>query len=263
MTVLSATPQAPWRRYVDLLAVLTAKEIKVRYKRTALGYAWSLLNPIIYAVTFWFAFKAVLNVKIESYFTFLLAGLFPWQWFANTLQVAPSAFIRNASLVKKVAFPRHLIVASVVLTEGVHFVLCLPVFALIAIFYSQHTPHLSWLWGVPLLTLVQGLLLYGFALAVATANVFLRDIERLVGLVVTVLFYLTPVIYQPDMVPVQLRPFVAVNPLAGLIVAWRELLLDGRFDTAAMLRAVPAALLCAVLGHWIYSRVKWQLAEAL
>ena len=155
MTAVSATVQPAWRRYVDLLAVLTAKEIKVRYKRTVLGYLWSLLNPVIYATTFWIAFKAILNVRIESYFTFLLAGLFPWQWFANTLQAAPSAFVRNATLVKKVAFPRHLIVASVVLTEGVHFVLCLPVFAVFEIAYSQNMPHLSWLWGVPVLTAIQ------------------------------------------------------------------------------------------------------------
>lgn len=263
MTAVSATVHPAWRRYVDLLAVLTAKEIKVRYKRTVLGYLWSLLNPVIYATTFWIAFKAILNVRIESYFTFLLAGLFPWQWFANTLQVAPSAFVRNATLVKKVAFPRHLIVASVVLTEGVHFVLCLPVFAVFEIAYSQQTPHLSWLWGVPVLTAIQGLMLYGIALAVAAFNVFLRDIERLLGLVVTVLFYLTPVIYKPDMVPASIKRWVALNPLSDLILAWRSLLLDGNFDVGATLHAIPPALACALLGHWFYTRVRWQLAEAL
>lgn len=252
-----------WRRYVDLLAVLTAKEFKVRYKRTVLGYAWSLLNPVVYALTYWFAFKAVLNVRIESYFTFLLAGLFPWQWFANTLQVAPNAFVRNATLVKKVSFPRHLLVAAVVLTEGAHFMLCLPIFAGIEIFYSNHRPHLSWLWGVPILTAIQALLIYGLALVVAAFNVFLRDIERLLGMVITVLFYLTPVIYRPDMVPAMLKPWVGLNPLAPVMVAWRSLLLEGHFDTTAVLQALPIAVLCAAAGHWLYARVKWQLAEAL
>ena len=263
MTAASPAVPPAWRHYIDLLAVLTAKEIKVRYKRTVLGYLWSLLNPVIYATTFWIAFKAILNVRIESYFTFLLAGLFPWQWFANTLQVAPNAFVRNATLVKKVAFPRHLIVASVVLTEGVHFVLCLPVLAAFELGFSQYTPHLSWLWGVPLLTAIQGLMLYGLALAVAAFNVFLRDIERVLGLVVTVLFYLTPVIYRPDMVPASIARWVALNPLSGLIVAWRSLLLDGTFDASATLHALPVALACALLGYGFYARVRWQLAEAL
>ena len=106
------------------------KEVKVRYKRTVLGYAWSLLNPVVYAVTYWFAFKAILNVRIEGYFAFLLAGLFPWQWLSNSLLLAPNAFVANAPLVKKIAFPRYLIVASSVATEGLHFLLTLPVFAI-------------------------------------------------------------------------------------------------------------------------------------
>ncbi|MBS0321700.1 MAG: ABC transporter permease [Proteobacteria bacterium] len=261
---MPAAPQsAPvtWRRYVDLLAVLTAKEIKVRYKRTALGYLWSLLNPLVYAITFWFAFKAILNVKIENYFVFLLAGLFPWQWFANTLQVAPAAFLRNGSLVKKVLFPRYLIVGSVVLTEGVHFLLCLPVFAVVAWLSAGYTPHIGWLWGIPILTFVEGLIIYGVAVAVAAFNVFLRDIERLIGLVVTVLFYMTPVIYRMDMVPASLVRWVTINPMSPIIVGWRDLLIGHAVDYAAVARALPAALAVAIVGHLLYTRVRWQLAE--
>ncbi len=258
--VLPSGP-ATWRRYVDLLAVLTAKEIKVRYKRTALGYLWSLLNPLVYAVTFWFAFKAILNVRIENYFVFLLAGLFPWQWFANTLQVAPTAFLRNASLVKKVLFPRYLIVGSVVLTEGVHFLLCLPVFAVVAWLSAGYTPRVDWLWGIPLLTLVQGLIIYGIAVAVAALNVFLRDIERLIGLAVTVLFYMTPVIFRMDMVPPSIVRWVEVNPMSPIIVGWRDLLIGHAVDYGAIAGALPAALAIAALGHLVYSRLRWQLAE--
>ena len=149
----SAQRPTEFLHYLDLVTALTIKEIKVRYKRTYLGYAWSLLNPLVFGVTYWIAFKAILNVKIEGYFVFLLAGLFPWQWLSNSLTAAPTAFIYNAPLVKKIAFPRYLIVASSVVTEGLHFLLCLPVLALLAVLFGRGTVSPAWLWGAPMLLL--------------------------------------------------------------------------------------------------------------
>ena len=150
----------PWTlrasHYLDLVTALTIKEIKARYKRTYLGYAWSLLNPLVYAVTYWVAFKAILNVKIEGYFLFLLAGLFPWQWLNNSLTSAPNAFVANAPLVKKIAFPRYLIVVSSVVTEGLHFLLCLPVLALLAVLFGRAVVSPAWVWGPLVLLAIQG-----------------------------------------------------------------------------------------------------------
>ena len=252
-----------WPHYVDLVTALTIKEIKVRYKRTYLGYAWSLLNPLMYAVTYWIAFKAILNVKIEGYFVFLLAGLFPWQWLNNSITSAPAAFINNAPLVKKIAFPRYLIVASSVVTEGLHFLLCLPVLALLVILFGRGTLTPAWFWGAPLLLAIQGVATYGFALAIASCNVFFRDLERLIGLGMTVLFYVTPVIYEPQMVPPMFQPLITFNPFTHVIVAWRSLLLGGTLDWRAVSAAALVALLAAVAGQAIFHRLQWKFAEAL
>jgi len=249
--------------YVDLVTALTIKEIKVRYKRTYLGYAWSLLNPLMYAVTYWIAFKAILNVRIEGYFIFLLAGLFPWQWLNNSLTTAPMAFINNAPLVKKIAFPRYLIVASSVVTEGLHFLLCLPVLALLALLFGRGTISPAWGYGALLLLVIQGVATYGFALAIASCNVFFRDIERLLGLAMTVLFYVTPVIYEPQMVPPTFQPLIDFNPFTHIIVAWRSLLLTGTLDWRAVGSAALVAVLAAVVGQAIFVRLQWKFAEAL
>jgi lipopolysaccharide transport system permease protein len=249
--------------YLDLAVALTTKEIKVRYKRTYLGYVWSLLNPLVYAVTYWIAFKAILNVQIEGYFAFLMAGLFPWQWLSNSLTSAPNAFIANAPLVKKIAFPRFLVVASSVATEGVHFLLCLPVLALLAVLSGRGTVAPVWIWGAPLLVLIQGTAIYGFALAIASLNVFFRDLERLLGLAMTVLFFVTPVIYEPKMVPPALQPLIAFNPFTHIVVAWRELLLNGTMNWRSIGAAAIIALLAAVAGQLVYRRLQWKFAEAL
>ncbi|MEO8847968.1 MAG: ABC transporter permease [Casimicrobiaceae bacterium] len=249
--------------YRDLVVTLTGKEIKVRYQRTILGYAWSLLNPIVYAVTYWIAFKAILNVRIEGYFVFLLCGLFPWQWLSSAITLSPLAFITNASLIKKVRFPHYLIVLSTVFTEGLHFLLCLPVLAVIMLAFGRGTLAWSWLIGIPILLLLQGLIIFGFSLAIASCNVFFRDIERLLSMVMTVLFYLTPVIYEPKMVPPLFAPLLALNPFAPLIVAWRRLFLDGVIDWTAIGLAAIAGALSMAAGILIFQRVRWKLAEAL
>jgi lipopolysaccharide transport system permease protein len=252
-----------WKHYVDLVLALTIKEIKVRYKGTFLGYGWSLLNPLVFAVTYWVAFKAILNVRIEGYFIFLLAGLFPWQWLNNSLQLAPRAFTNNASLVKKIAFPRYLIIASSVLTEGLHFLLCLPVLVALALLFGRGTVSPAWVWGAPILFVVQGLMIYGFALAVASFSVFFRDLERLIGLGMTVLFYVTPVIFERQMVPAVFQPLIALNPFTHLIVAWRSLLLDGAMDWHALGTATLIAAVAVLVGQFVFDRLQWKFAEAL
>jgi len=252
-----------WGYYRDLVITLTMKEVKVRYKRTVLGYAWSLLNPVVYAVTYWIAFKAILNVRIEGYFAFLLAGLFPWQWLSNSLLLAPNAFVANAPLVKKIAFPRYLIVASSVATEGLHFLLALPVFAIAVVAYDRAAPAWSWLWGVPVLFMLQAAVIYGIALAVASCNVFFRDIERLLVLALTVLFFLTPVIYEPQMVPALFQPWLAFNPFAPLIVAWRTLLLGGTLDMHAVHASAWIAVFAVTVGHLVFHHLQWKFAEAM
>jgi lipopolysaccharide transport system permease protein len=252
-----------WKHYVDLVLALTIKEIKVRYKRTVLGYGWSLLNPLVFAVTYWIAFKAILNVKIDGYFIFLLAGLFPWQWLNNSIQLAPRMFISNAPLIKKIAFPRYLIVASSVVTEGIHFLLCLPVLAALALLMGRGSVSPAWLWGTPVLLVVQALMSYGIALAVASCNVFFRDVERLVGLGMTVVFFVTPVIFERQMVPATFQPLLALNPFTYLIVAWRALLIDGAMDWRALGIATLIAMAAVVAGQFVFNRLQWKFAEAL
>ncbi|HEV8502726.1 MAG TPA: ABC transporter permease [Casimicrobiaceae bacterium] len=254
---------APLGYYRDLVITLTIKEIKVRYKRTFLGYAWSLLNPIVYAVTYWIAFKAILNVRIEGYFVFLLCGLFPWQWLSSSLMSSPGGFVTNASLIKKISFPRYLIVLSTIITEGLHYLLCIPVLTVIMLAMGRGGPHWSWLIGIPALLVLQATISFGIALAIASCNVFFRDIERLLSLVMTVLFYLTPVIYEPKMVPEYLRPIMAANPFAPLIVAWRRLFIDGQVDWTTLGTAAIAAAVSIVVGAFAFHQTQWKFAEAL
>src|SRR5690348_11656719 len=131
----------PTHHYFDLVVELLRKELKVRYKRLALGYLWSILSPPLYAGLYYIVFGRILQVRAENYPLFLIAGLFPWQWMANTINVGPSTFLSNSALIKKTLFPRYLIPFVIALQDAIHFLVSVPVI-LLFIFLFNGAP--SW-----------------------------------------------------------------------------------------------------------------------
>src|SRR3989442_3289865 len=154
MTTLAiASVARPRLSYIaDLILVLVQKEMKVRYKNSALGYAWSVANPLVFTAVYCVALGVFLRLQIPGYPypLFLIAGQFPWQLLASSMAGAPMGFIANASLIKKVRFPRHVLVASSVLSDAIHFLLTIPVVVLLLLWYG-FAPSWSWLPGIPLL----------------------------------------------------------------------------------------------------------------
>ncbi|GAB1410271.1 ABC transporter permease [Desulfovibrionales bacterium] len=252
-----------WLRYFfDLVLVLTAKEIKVRYKSSILGYIWSIALPLSFACAFYIAFKVVMRVKMDNYALFLICGLFPWQWFSNSINAAPMILLGNSSIIKKVRFPRAAVCMAMVLNDGVHFLLSVPV---IALFLYGHgmTPAWSWLYGLPLLFLIQFGFTYGLVLIIAAVNLFFRDMERLIAVCMTLLFYFTPIIYAEDMIPQQYQYLIALNPLAPLMVAWRTLFLQGTLPLNYVLSSLVWSVALTVAGGWIFRRLSPRFAEVL
>ncbi|HEY8491940.1 MAG TPA: ABC transporter permease, partial [Dehalococcoidia bacterium] len=214
----------------DLLVLLTRRELKLRYQDTVLGFAWSVVKPLLLGLVLYFALGEVLKIRIESYehyHLFLLAALFPWTWFQTSVLLAAPTFANNANLLKKVRFPRFVLPWATVANNMVHFLLSLPILAGLMLLAGK-TPGAAWLVGVPLLALLQLILVLGVALAVSSLDVFFRDLEHLVEVFLGLLFYATPILYSLDLVPERFRPLVLLNPLGPLMEAWRELLLLNR-----------------------------------
>lgn len=246
--------------YLELLLELSRKEVKVRYKNSYFGYLWSVAHPLALTLVFFFAFKLVIGIPEEEYALFIICGLFPWQWFQNSVTASTTTFIRNATLIKKVFFPRDLLVSAAVLSELAHFLVCLPIITAMVFVYGRR-PSAIWLAGLPLLIGIQMMMTYGVSLFVSTINLFFRDIERLVTVLLTLLFYFTPVIYSYSLVPEQYRVYMNLNPLAPLIVSYRRLFLDNTLDGHNILTAFGYSAVLLLLGYLVYSRLKWRFAE--
>jgi lipopolysaccharide transport system permease protein len=247
---------------LDILIELTKKEMKVRYKNTYLGYIWSVLSPLAFAVVLFFAFRVVMRVPLENYAAFLLVGLFPWQWIANSIGAGTMVFVSNSPLIKKTTFPRALLTYSVVLNDLVHFLFSLPVVVLILALHNLY-PTPAWLVGLPLLIAAQTVLVAGISLAVGSLNLFFRDLERLVGILLNLFFYLTPIVYSAQMIPEAYRPYLALSPFTPLIDAYHRLLFEGGLSAGEALVPVVHAAVAFAAGYWIYRRLQWRFAEVL
>ena len=254
--------RARWRHHLELVGALVGKEFRVRYRSSLLGVVWSLLNPICFALVLYAAFRPVLHVPTDDYVAFLLAGLFPWQWFANTVSSAPAVYLGNVMLVKRTALPRALLPVASTTNHLVHFVVALGV-AVPALLLTGHRPAAIWLLGVPLLLVLQGAVCLGLALTLAALNVVLRDLEHLTQVLLNLTFFMTPTLYSEDLVPAGLRPLFALNPMYHLVPLWRHLMLDGRLDAAALGRAAVCAAAALALGILVHRRLEARLAEGL
>ena len=227
--------RALWE-YRELLYFLVWRDVKVRYKQTALGVAWIILQPVVSTVIFTFIFGGLLNVPSNGlpYAVFAYAGLLPWQYFAGSLTRTSTNLVDNANLVSKVYFPRLVIPLSGVVSGLVDFAVGLVIlFVLMLLFRLPLSPAVLLLPVFLLLALITAL---GFGLWLSALNVRFRDIKQLIPFIVQIWMYLTPVIYPVDLLPAPLRPLLALNPMTGVVSGFRWAVL-GDAATATGLEA--------------------------
>lgn len=251
-----------FENYRDILIVLLQKELKVRYNNKALGFLWSIANPLASAVVYLIAFQILMRIRIPDYILILITGTFPWQWFSNVVGSAPNAFVGNASLIKKVSFPRNIVLLCMASNHLIHYLMSIPVIMLFLAFHGRY-PTVAWIYGMPLLLAVQFVMVYGLALALASINLFFRDMERLISIVLNFAFYLTPVLYPVETVPEHLRHLLLLNPAAPLISAWRDLLMNGKVDWLYLAVSAGYAGLFYLFGMAVYKRLSWKFAEVI
>lgn len=245
---------------MQLLQALTARDLKLRYQGSIFGWAWSLLRPLALGGILSFALGSVLGTGIGA--VFLLCGLFPWFWFQSSVQGSATTFVGNGGLLRKVRFPRHVLPASVVLGNTLQFLLALPVLFAFVI-GAGHGPSWTWIPGLPLMFVVQLALVMGLSLFVASVTVFFRDLEHLLDVGLTLVFYGTPILYGLDRVPGRYEWVGWANPLAPVMEGWRSVLLDGSLPGAHLLVAAGFAAVSLVAGWLTFRRLEDLFADVV
>lgn len=203
------------------LRLLTVRDLKVRYATSVLGYFWSILDPLLMSLIYWFIFSQLLPRSLgeEPYIVFLLTAMLPWVWFNGAVGDSTRAFLRDVKLVRSVALPRWIWIARIVCAKGVEFLLSLPVLVLFALINGASVNWYILLF--PLGIILMGALILGVGLILAPLVVFFRDLERAAKLVLRVLFYASPVIYGASDLPAVVAPLAWANPLSGIFALFR------------------------------------------
>jgi ABC-2 type transport system permease protein len=263
----------------DLLLNLTLRELRGKYKRSVLGWAWSLLNPLASMLIYTMVFAVILRIEVnpgdpsglDVFALFLLCGLLPWNFVANSVSGGTEALVSNANLIRKVYFPREILVAA---TVGSFFItLLIELGVLCAALLLAGNMILPWLLLAMLLLIPLAAFAMGIGLALSVANVYFRDMRHLVGIALQVWFYLTPIVYPITLVPehshlagmsVPTRALIDLNPMTRFTDAFRALLYDLHLPSAgtvAYLLVWSFGTLAA--GWWVFKRYEGRLAEEL
>lgn len=240
----------------DLLLNLVKAELTARYKTATFGMLWFLLNPALMTAVVVVVIQDVIQFSMERYHVFLLAALLPWTFFQMGLANAVSSLTRAPGMVKRVKIPRALLPIAAILGSLVHFVLSLVLLvALLAV--MGILPGLAAFAFLPIVLAVHLIGLVGLGLATASLNVIYRDVEHFVQVSLRMGFWLTPIFYPLDSVPPRWRMLAMMNPMTGIIEAYRDVFVRRQIPDAAGLgiAAAFAALLLAV-GVALYVRLE-------
>jgi len=223
----STLPRARWspfQRYRRSLWLLTSRDLKVRYTTSALGYLWSVIDPLLMAGIYYFVFVLVFHRHVigqSPYIVFLISGLLPWTWFNGAISDSTRAFTSEGKLIRSTTIPRTIWVGRIVLSKGIEFLASIPVLIVFALFFGAPFHWQAVLW-IPAIIL-QAALTFGLGLIIAPLVVFFRDLERAVKLILRLLFYASPIIYGlNDLEKLHLTFWGAFNPLSGIIGLYRS-----------------------------------------
>lgn len=209
----------------DLLRSLVDRDMKLMYKRSALGVAWTLISPLLQLLVFIFIFQIVIKIDIQQYSSYVFTGLLVWNWFQNSLFQATGIIISSRPLIRQPGFPAAILPTVVVTTGLIHFVLALPVLVVFLLIDGAILTPLVLI--LPLLQVIQFAVTVTMAYFLAALNVTFRDTQHTLNVLLQFLFYLTPIFYELDSIPDRYWFGYGLNPMVHIVTSYRQILVWG------------------------------------
>ena len=248
--------------YREMIFMLVRRDLRGKYKGSVLGFAWTFINPLLQLAVYTMVFSVVMRVNKENYSVFLFVALIPWLAMANSVTGGSTCVIGQQNLVTKIHFPRQVLPITTVTTQFVNMLLCMIV-VLVVCFFSIGL-NFAVLWYLIPVILVEYALAMGIAFLVSGLTVYFRDLEHILGIFVMAWQFLSPVMYEVDMVPENLRGVFSMNPMTPVLTAYRQILYDKTApDLSTMAAALGMALFFLIIGWFVFERLDRHFAEEM
>ena len=247
-------------QYRELLKTNVQKEIRGKYKGSFLGVLWSFFNPLLMVLVYAIVFPYIMRTNIDNYLVYLITGVIPWNFFTTCITTGCNCVWMNGGIIKKVYFPREILPISVVAAGFINFLISCVIILLFVLFSGiGFSIQLLWL---PLIAIIQAILSLGLLFILSAINVYVRDIEYIVGFFLNLLFYATPILYTVDMFPPKFQWILYLNPMTHLVDAYRDIFYYKTMpDVSSLVFIAIFALLVLGIGYIIFRKLEKGFAE--
>ena len=246
-----------------MIVSLVKRDLKGRYKGSALGFLWTFLNPLFQLLVYTMVFSVIMRAGIDDYYIFLFVALIPWIFFSTSVAGGASCILSQQDMVKKIYFPREVLPIAYVTSLFINMLLSFCV-VFVILFLTGYSVKVLGMLCLPLIMIVEYILALGIVMIVSAATVYLRDLEYLLSIIMMAWQFLTPVMYSLDMVPAEVRWIFGFNPMTPIINAYRDILYYGKVpELQTLVLASVIGVILFLIGWFVFDKLQRKFVEEL
>ena len=246
-----------------MIISLVRKDLRGRYKGSVLGFLWTFINPLLQLVVYTIVFSILLKNNIDKYYLFLFVALVPWIFFSASLTTGAISVLGSSDMVKKIYFPREVLPIAYVTSCFVNMLFSFIIIFLVVLFAGVGFNFLALLF-LPLVMIIEYIMALGIAFLSSSVTVFFRDLEHILGIVSMAWLYMTPIMYSIDIVPKEYVNLFMLNPMAPVIIAYRDIIYYKQIpQISTLLLALAFGVAMLILGWFVFSKLKKRFVEEL
>ena len=248
--------------YREMIYNLVKKDLRGRYKGSVLGFLWTFINPLLQLAVYTMVFSTIMRVNVDKFYMYLFIALIPWIFFTTSVLSGTISIIQNKDLIKKIYFPRIIIPISTVLATFMNMIFSMAVVILSLFISGIGISYYVLL--LPVIMILEFFLVLGMVFLFSSLNVFFRDIEYILSIIMMIWFYMTPIVYTVEMIPEKYNTLFYLNPMTNIVIFYRDILFYKRMPSFGFMGGVFLySLAMIVIGFFVFQKLQKNFVEEL